>query len=474
MADTREVARSIYARTRPRPGRSVWLVFLCFLVGGAVAFGPQHEGLSFAGRQALFILVTAAGLWLTEAIPAFAVSLLVMGLAIALLGRPGGGFAETATDWERFIAPWGSPLIWLFFGGFVLAAGASKTGLDTWMAGRFTAQFGKRPALLLLGLMGTTAVLSMFISNTATATLMLAVLGPTIASDEPATRSFSKAGLLGITLGANLGGMGTIIGTPPNAIGAGALAATDPLNFAEWMLLGVPPAVVLLTIGWGYLVVRYLGSAGFVADERLSLRVTMHGDVPLIQRLIVATTFAATVLLWLSNPLHGIPTTVVSFLPTCVLTATGVLGRTDIREIPWDVLLLIAGGLSLGVVIQDTGLADWITGRLPLAGLGAFALGLALAVLTVVLSNLMSNTATANIIIPIALTLASGNAVELVVPIALSASLAMCLPVSTPPNAIVYSAGKLTAAELFAAGLVVAIVGPFVALTWVQIASRFV
>src|SRR5690606_18258415 len=153
--------------------------------------------------------------------PAFAVSLLVIALEIALLGRPGGVWAEGPNDWEIFIQPWASPLLWLFFAGFVLAAGAVKTGLDRTMALAVLSRIPPRPRWILLGVMTITFVFSMFLSSRATAAMMVAVVAPLVATldkDDP----FARGLLLGVAFAASLGGMGTLIGTPPNAIAAGA------------------------------------------------------------------------------------------------------------------------------------------------------------------------------------------------------------------------------------------------------------
>ncbi len=181
-------------------------IALCLGCAVLVALLPDYRGLSDAGVWALFILVLAAGLWITEAMPAFALGLLVMGLEIAILGRPGGVFAQNTHDWERFIAVWGSPLIWLFFGGFVLAAAAEKTGLTQWLARMVMSRAGSRASMQLLGCMTVTFVFSMFISNTATASMMIAVLAPvlcSLAAHDPLRRAF----LLGVAFAENLGGM---------------------------------------------------------------------------------------------------------------------------------------------------------------------------------------------------------------------------------------------------------------------------
>lgn len=455
--------------------RSIVTTAACLIVATVVAFVPEYAGLSEAGIRALFVLIFCAGMWVTEAIPAFATSLLAIGGLIALLGRPDGVYATTDKDWEQFIAPWGSPLIWLFFGGFCLATSAEKTGLDRWLAARALGLFGQRPAMLLMGVMIVTAVLSMFVSNTATATLVLAMMTPLFAS-RPKDDGLSKALALGVAFAANLGGMGTVIGTPPNAIAAGLLVGESEVNFAEWMLLAVPPALLLLSIAWGFLVVSRLGHAGFREEEGLLFHAGVASDpVPKLKQIVVVGTFAVTVGLWMTSPLHGLPTTLVSLVPICVLTTTGILVGSDIRQLPWDILLLITGGLSLGVAMDKTGLAAWAVAQLPVEGLSALALVIGFGYATVIMSNLMSNTATANLVLPISIAVLSaakstGGDARMAVAIALAASTAMCLPISTPPNAIVYGTGHIKVTDLLGGGLLMGLLAPPLVAIWVWLA----
>jgi sodium-dependent dicarboxylate transporter 2/3/5 len=465
---SRLVAKQILGRLTPSARNSLTLATACLIVAAAGAFLPTHEGLSQQGVLALFILIFCAGLWVTEAMPAFAVGLLAIGLEIALLGRT----ASEDADWEKYVATWGSPLIWLFFGGFILAAAAKKTGLDLWMASVSLSRLGNRPAIFLLGVMGATALLSMFLSNTATATMMVAILAPLIASCDEEQR-FRRAMLLGIAMAANIGGMGTVIGTPPNAIAAGALASFGGVNFTQWMIYGIPPALLLLVFAWGYLLLAYLGRGAFNPAKNLVFSTSGRPvEASKLQQWLVVTTFTVTVLMWMTNPVHGIPTTVVSFIPICVLTATRTLSAEDVKGISWDVLLLIAGGLSLGVAISDTGLAEWIVAQLPTQGFGPLAIAIGLAYLATALSNLMSNTAAANVILPLAIAMLGAGQTHLIIPIALAASAAMCLPISTPPNAIVYGTGQLKTTDLLAAGIVVGLIAPLVVIGWTAVVTK--
>ena len=431
---------------------------------------PDTEAFHPATRRALFILVLAAGLWMTEAMPAYSVGILVIALTILLLGGEEVAlFAVTTADWTQFVTVLGHPLIWLFFGGFVLAAGMQRTRLDLRLAAWLLRRVGTRPPMVLAGVMGVTAVLSMFMSNTATTAMMLALIGPVLASMAAGDRGV-KGMLLGVAAAANVGGMGSLIGTPPNAIAAGALANAPEgraIDFFGWMLLGLPPALVLLVMAWGFILWRYPSSA-----ERLDVDMDHVGPriVPAWERVVVGLTVVVTVGLWLTSSWHGLPTTVVSFVPIVVFTTTGILGVEEIRGLPYDVLFLIAGGLLLGEVVVRTGLSTWIVGHLPVGGMGIIGVAIVMSYVTVVLSNVMSNTAAANILVPLAITMAAGHAAGgVAVPVALSASAAMCLPVATPPNALVHGTGRVRSSDFVWLGVAVGTVAPVLAVGWVRL-----
>ncbi len=432
MSDTRAAAERRLGTGGYAPRRAAIKSALCLALAWAVAFLPVHEGLGVAGTRALFVLLLAAGLWVSEALPAFAVGLLVIALQIALLGRPGGAFARDAADWERFIRPWASPVIWLFFAGFVMAEAAALTGLDRRLAARLLSWTGSRPPRVLLGTMVTAFVLSMFLSNTATTALLLAALAPVLASLEEGD-PFGKALLLGIPFAAGLGGMGSLIGSPPNAIAAGELAREGhAVGFAHWMLLGAPPALLLLGVVWLFLQRRHPArtSAVHVPSPPPS------PGVPARRRFVVSAVFFATVGLWLTGAWHGIPVAVAAFLPICAYSVTGIHASRDMRRLPWDVLLLVAGGLSLGVGVQETGLARWLVGGLPLERLSPVLVTLLFAAAACLLSNFMSNTAAANILIPLA---------------------------------IVYATGRLRARDFLPGGVLVAVVGCPLAVWWCRL-----
>jgi solute carrier family 13 (sodium-dependent dicarboxylate transporter), member 2/3/5 len=469
VRDTRRAARQFIAAVEFDDTGALLRVLACLAVAAAIAFLPEWPGLEPAARRSLFILVLAAGLWATEAIPAFAVSFLVIGLAILLLGRPDGVFvaADQPDRWQIFIAPFASPLIWLFLAGFILAEAAARTGLDRTLAGLVFRAAGTRATAVLAAAMGITFVLSMFMSNTATAAMMMAVVMPLLRT-LPAGHPFRPALPLGIAASANLGGMGTLVGTPPNAIAAGFIArAGTELSFLDWMLLGLPPAICLAVFLGAFLLYRYHAS-GLYLDRKALVTVQEAGPrAPLWQRWVVVLVFSVTLALWMFGPA---PASVVAFVPITVLSVTGVIGVAEIRQLRWDVLILMAGGLSLGVAVTETGLAAWLVGELPVKGLGLVGAALVFALMTTALSNFMSNTAAANILVPLGAAVAIGvGGAQGVLPviIALSASTAMCLPIATPPNAIAYSTGEIHTRAFLWPGLILAVATPIVTVPWI-------
>lgn len=325
--------------------------------------------------------------------------------------------------------------------------------------------------MLLPALMALTFVLSMFMSNTATIALLLVMLRPAL-QGLPQDSSAARSLLLGLAVAANLGGMGTIIGSPPNTIAAGLLEKEQPVDFLRWTLLALPPALFLSAMVWLQLARRMRG------DNTTLLPIELPGSEQVIepvrrwQRLATMMVFLLTVALWMSGEWHGIPTGVVSFVPIVALSMIGVIRREEIKSIDWDVLILLAGGLSLGVGIEASGLAKWLAAGVGAMGMPPWAAGLALAWIAALVSNLMSNTAAANILLPVTLVIAStsGESADLmVIPAALGCSVAMALPISTPPNALVYSSNRLRGVDYLPTGLLTFLLGPPLAVFWCRL-----
>jgi len=386
-------------------------------------------------------------------------------LEIAILGKPGGVFAKGANDWVMFVEPWSSPIIWLFFGGFVLAAAAAKTRLDFWLARQVLKVFGDRPGAVLCGVMGITFLFSMFMSNTATTAMMMAVMSPLILSLKK-ENPFTKALLLGIPFAANIGGMGTIIGSPPNAIAVGSLV-NQQIDFAKWIVVGMPPALLLAFLSWLYLIKVYPSKEQHIDLVGLQSSNALDQEkIHFWKKLTVFVVFLVTVILWMTSSLHSISTPVVSFIPITIFSVVGIIGVKEIRNLNWDILLLLTGGLSLGVAVAKTGLASWLVSSLPFDELGRLGALFLFSYLAILLSNFMSNTAATNILVPISLALANGLERHMVMVIALGASSAMCLPISTPPNAIAFASGHLKSSDFTRGGLLIGLIAPIIFILW--------
>ncbi|PHO09625.1 dihydroorotate dehydrogenase [Malaciobacter canalis] len=445
--------------------------FISFVLSFLIAYVPSYEALSSEACSMLFILSFSAFLWMTGAIPSFAVSFLIIALEILLLGYPDLNFDSNSKEWLYYLKPWSSPLIFLFLAGFILAIAASKTKLDLWLAKKVLFFFGNSPNNILTGLMLTTFVLSMFISNTATAAMMMTMLVP-ILKNMKESNPFQKGIILAVVVAANLGGMGTIIGTPPNAIAVGILGDNAP-SFLEWMIMALPPGILILLILRWVILKKYTSTEKIINIDKIK-KIPHYDDsttdfskiptIPSWKKSLVILVFIITILLWLTGPLHLVPTTVVALFPIVIFTIFGIITSDDIKEIRWDVIILIIGGLALGSGVVKTGLDEWLGLQINLQNLNLFLIVCLFSMIVIWVSNFMSNTAATNIMLPLIVALVSSMGESIVsyvvISVALCASCAMVLPVSTPPNAIAFSTGKLNAKDFMFIGLVAAIVGP--------------
>lgn len=431
----------------PPTGRLIRLGLV--LVVASLGYWIPVEGLTEAGQRMLFIFLLAAGLWVTEVIQPYATAILAVGLQVVLLGLPGGPLEFESGQYAFFLRPIASPVIVLFFGGFVLALAAGKYGLDRAIASMILRAVGSRPSRVLMGVLGVTALFSMWMSNTATAAMMLAVVLPLVRSlekDDP-----YRIGLvLAIAVGANLGGMGTIIGSPPNGIAVITLEQKGlSVNFLGWMIMAVPVMIPLLFFAWLLLMRRY--------PAKTSKITAPEGTTPPLvwQSVMVCGTFIVCVLLWMTEGLHGIPAPVVAILPVAVFTVFAIIGPGDLGRLDWHVLILVAGGISLGEGIRISGLSAWFIDAVPFQHLGPFWILIAFAILAVVFSNFMSNSASAALLIPVATSVADQTPIAAAVVVALAATSAMSLPVSTPPNALAHASGELKGGALLKNGTLI-------------------
>jgi sodium-dependent dicarboxylate transporter 2/3/5 len=424
------------------------------------------EGLADQTSNALFLLIIAGGLWITEAIPPFAVSILVIGFAIYFVDD--GHWYIISEEWQKYLGTWSSPIIWILLGGFFLAMGAQITQFDRRFSKVILTKFGTNPNNLLLGCMLTTGVLSMFMSNTATTSMMIAIIIPIINKLDP-QEPFVKSLFLGVAASATLGGMGTVIGSPPNAIALGIIQhAGYNFNFSSWMLYGIPTALSMIVFCWLFLTRFHKSTLVSISMEESRDPGLYPNRNSFRNRALVVITFCITIGLWVTSSLHGIPVAVVSFIPILTLTVGGVVYGEDLKLLPWDTLVLVAGGLTLGLVIQDSGLDTYLANKIPVFT-NIYVMAAVLALVTSIFSNIMSNTAAASILIPLGVTLLPDYPLGVALIIALSASTALFLPISTPPNAIAYSYGILRQADFRPLGIAVGILGPLLILLIVSL-----
>jgi solute carrier family 13 (sodium-dependent dicarboxylate transporter), member 2/3/5 len=405
------------------------------------------------------ILVLAAVLWVTEAVPLFVTSLVVIGTETILLANPGGwpGFGFSGGGSMTFggvVAAAADPVLVLFFGGLVMASAAINQNVDQTMAAWLLRPFVASRRSMLYGVMGVTALFSMWMSNTATTAFMLTLMMPLLAQVKPSD-PYRKALLLAVPFAANIGGLGTPIASPPNAIALGYLKqAGVQIGFLQWMVFSIPLMIVLIAVlGWLLSLLFPSGLQGGDPFKLPSSKLSPRG-------IRVVVIFVLTVMLWLSEGIHGLPSSVVALLPVLALLLDGAVSREDINRLEWDVLLLIGGGLALGYGLGATGLDARIVDLLP-SGQGAFGLVCVLVTATFVLSTLISNSAVSNLLLPVGLAASFGepHLLPVMLAIALTASLAMGLPVSTPPNAMAYARGELRAVDMAKAGIPIGLFG---------------
>jgi sodium-dependent dicarboxylate transporter 2/3/5 len=384
-------------------------------------------------------------LWLGEAVPPFVPTFLL--LAAVPLVLPGDGYrVETVLRWMA------DPVLVLFLAGMVLGVAAQRHGIDVWISGKALRWSGGHRLRLLALVMAVTTALSMWMSNAAATVVMLTAMGPVIAALAPGDR-FRTALLVAIAIAANLGGLATPIASPPNAIAMEALEGRYALTLAGWMGFGLPCAALFVAVGYLLLVVRYrlLADQDRVAAASPAGATATGGGAKL-----VACVSMAMVAGWIGEPWLGVPIAVVAALGLAVIFAGGLLPAGDLSRVDWATLALIAGGIALGRMLQETGCVNAFAASVDWQALSS-PLRLALLVAgAALLSSVTSNTATATIAIPLALAIDPWPWTPVLV--ALGCSLGMPFAISTPANALVYARG-LRSGDLLLPGLVFIVLG---------------
>ncbi len=473
-------------KDRPEPsGAPVSGLRLLGLLGGPIVAGlilmsSAPEGMALPAWHLVAMACWMVIWWLTEAIPIPATALLPI-VVMPLL---------EIDNIKPVAANYGHPLIFLFLGGFLLAAAMQHVGLHRRIALQIVSRVGTSPSRIILGFMLATAFLSMWISNTATTIMMFAVGLSVIdfvakqTADDKMVRNFGVALMLSIAYSASIGGVGTLIGTPPNALLASFLQNTYniEISFFNWMLLGVPVVAIMLPITW-LLLTRLLFPShqiaiedpGVVVQRELAaLGVMSRGEK------LVAMVFLGAALGWIFRTflvdLTGLPLddTIIALLAALILFAVPIsrskgefaLDWEAARNVPWGVLLLFGGGLALAGGFKGTGLAEWIGNAVAGVEVSTLVLILLVTVAIVYLTEITSNTASTATFLPILAAVAVGLGLDpiiLCVPVALGASMAFMMPVATPPNAIVFSYERMQLRDMVRAGFLLNLVAIAVA-----------
>ena len=429
-------------------------------------------GLTLIQKRTMAIFVFAILMWLFEAVPAWTTSVMVVVLLLFMTSDSSLIFFRQGnptllgeqTSYKALLHCFADPIIMLFIGGFVLAIAASKSGLDLTLARVMLKPFGTNPKFVTLGFILVTGAFSMFLSNTATAAMMLSLLTP-ILKALPADGKGKIALALSIPIAANIGGMGTPIGTPPNAIALKYMGEIGiNVGFGQWMAFMVPLTVVLLLIGWFMLIKLFPFKAK-------TIELNIEGETKKDWRsIVVYVTFAVTVLLWVLDKAAGVNSNVVAMLPVGVFAICGILTKHDLEEINWSVLWMVAGGFALGVGLQETGLAKTLIAAIPFENWPAVVIVIGSGLICYAMANFISHTATASLLVPILAALGStlevsenlaplGGVTTLLIGVAIGSSLGMVLPISTPPNAIAASTGLFEQKDMIKTGLIMGICG---------------
>lgn len=420
-------------------------LLISILLLSGILFFPVFDDVKI--NSALAILLFAASLWITEAIPLALTALLIPVLAILLkIASPADAFSEFA-----------NPIIFLFMGGFVIAGALSTHSLDMLLAHKLMrlakGNFYKSAILLMLA----TSLAACWVSNTSTAAMMIPLaLGMLAITDSKKSTAEARFLLLGIAYAANIGGIITMIGSPPNAIGASLL----DLSFSQWLMYGVP--IFLIT----FPIMIIILTVYFKPDRQMQIPTIAVPGIKTGKRKSLMAIFALTIILWVFEgiiaPILGVPSgfssLVAIFAILLLFTFKVLTWEQIIASIRWDILLLFGGGLTLGFIVENTGLGTMLIGGImSLSQQVPLIIFLWLIVIgSIILTEFMSNTASAALILPLLYTLAIEaqiNPMVLLLPATIAASYGFMMPVGTPPNAMVYSTGFVPQKDMMKAGL---------------------
>lgn len=448
------------------------------LLAGLIAFAAMYvlfrpDSLDRPAEIVAAVGVLMAIWWATDAIPLPVTAMLPLVTFPVLGVMP---MADTA-------APYANPIIFLFLGGFIVALAVERSQLHRRIALIIFSALGKSGAGLVAGFMLVAALLSMWISNTSTVLMLFPiamslglVVGETSSElTDREKRDFQIALLLGLAYGASIGGVATLVGTPTNAFMVGFLQSEYEIEipFAQWMLIGLPVTVILLPLGW-FLLTRILFQVRFVSSEETRAELNRRYDALggmsaaewrtgfLFALLVTGWVLRKQIAAWtglegLTDTGIAIAAATLAFIIPSGTDRQGLVAWEDTRRLPWGVLVLFGGGLSLAAALSSSGLTLWLGQQLaPLGAVNHVLLVIVLTALVIFLTELTSNVATTATLLPVVAALAVELGIDplmFVVPVTIAASCAFMLPVATPPNAIVFSTGEVRIGDMMRAGL---------------------
>jgi len=398
------------------------------------------------------IIITAGILWFTEAIPLFITSLLIPVMAIIFAG----------VDRKAAFGAFFDPVIVLILGGFVIAIAMERHKLSDKIAFKLIEIIGRRPSLILLALIFVTAFFSMWMSNSASAAMMLPI-GLVILSKNGLISNksnFGKAVIIGIAYAATAGGIATLVGTPPNAMTARFLGDNGiQVDFIDWMIYALPYVLIMLVVIWVVLMVLFKPEIKTLKVRKTERFFDMHGK----QKLVIFI-LALTIALWLTTKIHGIHSSVVAVIPIILLYLTGCLKTPDFSRVNWPTLILIGGGISLGTAIHLTGLdldmANYL--KIFVTDQPLLFIMFILAAFTMLITAFASNTATVAIFVPVIIPLAASLGLPVMtfaIMVAIAASTDFIFPVGTPPTAMAYGTGYVRVKDIAKSGSIVTLTG---------------
>ena len=442
-------------------------------IGDEIDFSPS----SIEGDRVIFdirilknsdvglgLLFAISFLWLTELIPLAASSLIIpVVIVISGIDGPTGAFANFA-----------NPIIFLFLSGFLMAEAMDRSELDKYISLRIVSFVPPKPGVLMFTFMVLSAVFSMFMSNTAAVAILIPIAMTMLKSAEIEDPAYKRAMVLGIAYAATVGGIGTMIGTAPNIIAVQFIKEYNPafdINFLEWLVFGLPVVAIMIPVVFFYLWFRYrptLDAELLKKAQSEGLSEIKRQEHLTWEQIIVSLIFVFIIGMWLTTQFHGISASVVAVMGAILFFFTGQIKKEDLQEISWPTLITFGGGLSLGYVIIETGLADFIASKLSLMGSLSFVLTTTIiALIALILTAFASNTAAAAILIPIVIPLAivlGINPILMAILVAITCSLDFAMVIGTPPTMLAYATGLFKVKDIFNIGIILDAIGLIVVL----------